>query len=311
VYTDAAPKVSVIVPNYNHARFLRQRIASILAQTYQDFELILLDDCSTDKSGKILQEYVSDPQVRVEFSEVNSGSAYKQWNKGVRLARGKYIWIAESDDYADARLLERLVPVLEGELEVAFVYCRSWRVDENDRRDGFGDYYLADLGLERWSRDYRANGQDECRNYFVHRNIVGNASAVLFRRAVYERVGGADESLRMCGDWKVWASMALTGRVAYLGEPLNFFRAHGESIWGRGRKQGLAAEETLRVARWVASKVKRGELASETMFDTLARDVWVPAVLSREVGLCQKLAILRNALAVDRGAVRRLARYVR
>ena len=98
----------VIVPNYNHARFLRQRLDSILAQTFQDFELILLDDCSTDESRTILEEYARDPRVRLDFNEVNSGSPFKQWNKGVRFARGKYVWIAESDDYADPRLLEAL-----------------------------------------------------------------------------------------------------------------------------------------------------------------------------------------------------------
>ena len=101
------PKVSVIVPNYNHERFLRQRIDSILAQTFRDFELILLDDCSTDYSREILREYASDPHVtHAEFNEVNSGSTFKQWNKGVRLAQGKYVWIAESDDYANPHFIE-------------------------------------------------------------------------------------------------------------------------------------------------------------------------------------------------------------
>ena len=124
------PKVSVVVPNYNHARFLPKRIESILRQTYQDFELILLDDCSTDDSRTILSQYASDPRVRLEFNQVNSGSTFKQWNKGVRLAQGKYVWIAESDDYAEPRLLERLVAILEADATVAYAYCRSWRVSE-------------------------------------------------------------------------------------------------------------------------------------------------------------------------------------
>ena len=95
------PKVSIVVPNYNHARFLPRRIDSILGQSFQDFELILLDDCSADDSRSILSKYADDPRVRIEFNEVNSGSSFKQWNKGVRLAHGEYVWIAESDDYAD------------------------------------------------------------------------------------------------------------------------------------------------------------------------------------------------------------------
>src|SRR5262249_35072754 len=122
------PKVSIVVPNYNHARFLPQRLDSILGQTFQDFELILLDDCSTDDSRTILSQYARDPRVRIEFNEVNSSNPFKQWNKGVGLARGEYVWIAESDDYADARLLENLAPRLDDEPRAGFAYCRSWRV---------------------------------------------------------------------------------------------------------------------------------------------------------------------------------------
>src|ERR1022692_1882228 len=105
-------KVSVVIPNYNHSRFLPRRIDSVLEQTFQDFELILLDDCSTDDSRSILSQYADESRVRIEFNEVNSGTPFRQWNKGVGLARGEYVWIAESDDYADKRLLERLVAVL-------------------------------------------------------------------------------------------------------------------------------------------------------------------------------------------------------
>src|ERR1700691_3837398 len=126
------PKVSVVIPNYNHARFLPRRIETVLQQTFQDFEVIFLDDCSTDSSRPILSSYANNPIVRIEFNSVNSGSTFKQWNKGVGLARGEYVWIAESDDYADPRFLERLVGVLDSEPEAAFAYCRSWRVSGED-----------------------------------------------------------------------------------------------------------------------------------------------------------------------------------
>src|ERR1700733_15685962 len=90
------PKVSVVIPSYNHARFLRRRIDSILQQSYQDFELILLDDCSPDNSREILTSYVDDPRVRIEFNTTNSGSTFKQWNKGGGLAHGGKLWFAES-----------------------------------------------------------------------------------------------------------------------------------------------------------------------------------------------------------------------
>src|ERR1700722_2974587 len=103
------PKVSVIIPNYNHAPYLRQRIDTVLGQTLQDFELILMDDCSTDDSRSIIAEYANDPRIRIELNKKNSGGTFKQWKKGIALAQGEYVWIAESDDYSDRRFLEKLI----------------------------------------------------------------------------------------------------------------------------------------------------------------------------------------------------------
>ena len=96
------PRVSVIVPSYNHARFLRQRIESILGQSFRDFELILLDDCSTDDSVSILREYESHARLSaLVVNAQNSGSPMAQWKRGLDLAAGELIWIAESDDWAE------------------------------------------------------------------------------------------------------------------------------------------------------------------------------------------------------------------
>src|SRR5882757_9671482 len=172
------PAVSVIVPNYNHARFLRRRIDTILGQTFLDFELILLDDCSTDNSRDILTAYADDSRVRIEFNATNSGSTFKQWNKGVRLAQGKYVWIAESDDYADERLLEKLVARLDAEPSAVFAQCRSWRVSADGELNGFQDQHLPDLGSDKWAGDFHANGIEECRKYLVRCCSVQSASSV-------------------------------------------------------------------------------------------------------------------------------------
>ena len=104
------PVVSVIVPNYNHAQFLPSRLDSILGQTFADFEVIYLDDASTDNSERVIAPFLEDRRIRVIRNTVNSGSAFKQWNRGVREARGEYVWIAEADDSAEPTLLSRLVP---------------------------------------------------------------------------------------------------------------------------------------------------------------------------------------------------------
>jgi glycosyltransferase involved in cell wall biosynthesis len=300
-------KVSVIIPNYNHARFLRRRIESVLCQTYQDFELILLDDCSTDDSRSMLSAYAEDPRVRMEFNEKNSGSTFKQWNKGVRLARGEYVWIAESDDYADERLLEKLVARLDSEPSAVFSYCRSWLVSADGEISGFLDSYLTDLDTQRWTADFWADGREECQNYLVHRNTVANASAVLFRREVYERVGGADESLVLSGDWKLWVAMALTGRIAYLGEPLNYYRFHDTSVRAKSQQLGVYTTEYLETIRWILQRVTPSEAARRKLCEDVS-SLWAPAVLTSHIPLSRRWAILENARAIDRHALRKLVR---
>jgi glycosyltransferase involved in cell wall biosynthesis len=303
----AIPTVSVIVPNYNHARFLGPRIDTILAQTYQDLELILLDDCSTDNSRTILRKYASDPRVRVEFNEVNSGSTFKQWNKGVRLARGEYIWIAESDDYADERLLERLVRVLDAEPEVTFAYCRSWRISRDGERNGFADSYLAEFDAKRWTADFRADGLEACRDTFVHTNSVPNASAVVFRKSIFERVGGADEHLLVCGDWKLWVLMALEGKIAYLSEPLNYYREHDATVRAKVRETGRGAGEQLAMVRWMTERVAPPEGTLEKAY-IWASKLWTTPVLNPHVPFSVRRDLLRDAMATDPHALRRLIR---
>lgn len=301
------PTVSVLVPNYNHARFLRRRIDSILQQTFQDFELILMDDCSSDDSRSIISHYSKDPRIRTELNEGNSGSTFKQWNKGVRLAQGKYVWIAESDDYADKRLLERLVAVLDAEPAVAFAYCQSYRVFDDDRLDGFADFYLDYLDPLRWKADFCVDGRQECQNYLVFSNTVPNASAVVFRRAVFERIGGADESYRMCGDWKLWAAMALTGKMAYLAEPLNYYRSHDSSVRSKSQEGALDVVENLKAIRWILDQIALTDSGLESLCQRQAI-FWIPAVMSTSVPYPLKWSILQKVRAIDPHAIRRLLR---
>ena len=100
------PLVSVIIPNFNHAPYLEQRLESVFNQTYQNFEVIILDDHSTDNSMEIIMRYKDNPHVsHIIENDINSGKVFKQWNKGFHLAKGELIWIAESDDFCELNML--------------------------------------------------------------------------------------------------------------------------------------------------------------------------------------------------------------
>ena len=117
------------MPNYNHAPFLRERMDSILLQDYPEYEVIVLDDASTDGSRAILNEYANHPRVKLLLtSDINSGNTFVQWQRGMAQADGDYIWIAESDDVAAPHLLSRLVETMERE-EAVLSFCRSRWID--------------------------------------------------------------------------------------------------------------------------------------------------------------------------------------
>lgn len=125
-------KVSVIVPNYNYEKYLKMRMESVLNQSYPIYEIIFLDDASTDGSARIAQGYLEEgSSVKFIKNEVNSGSVFNQWVKGLRIARGDYLWIAEADDICEGTFLEELISRFEKDKDVVLAYCQSKQIDED------------------------------------------------------------------------------------------------------------------------------------------------------------------------------------
>ncbi|SDB94070.1 glycosyltransferase [Acinetobacter boissieri] len=235
----SCPVVSVIVPSYNHAQFLEQRLESILNQTFQDFELIILDDLSPDASRDIIEKYRQHPKVsQIIYNEKNSGSTFFQWNKAIfELAQGQFIWIAESDDVADIRLLETLVLPMQKNNNIVISYTQSNRMNSQDHITGTWFNHTNDLvGGDRFNQDFTMLGKDYINQYLVYKNTIPNASATVFRSDVYKQVGGADAKLKTNGDWDLWFKMLLVGDVFYTSQTLNNFRYHDSSVIARESK---------------------------------------------------------------------------
>ncbi len=221
--------VSVIVPNYNHSKYLRQRIDSIINQTFQDFELILLDDKSSDNSVEILQSYSTNEHVSaIIANEENSGNTFNQWERGLSVAKGRYIWIAESDDAADIHFLERTVA--EAEKDETIVICQAGAnlIDENSKPlngSSWDHWRKQDLG-----KTTVYDGKSFCENYMVYTNVLYNASGILFRRSVVTEIPNFVKQYRVCGDWVFWFHVAMQGKVAILHEKLNYYRRSCSSV---------------------------------------------------------------------------------
>ncbi len=294
----AIPKVSIVVPSYNHGRFLRQRMDSILRQTYQDFEVFVLDDASTDNTREVLAEYANRPGVELILRQKNGGSVFRQWNAGVALARGEYVWIAESDDYADERFLEELTAVLDHNPGVGLVKCRSTIVDEEGRTAPDSREFPAERD---WSRDFVIRGPEDCRLQLTHGNSITNASAVLFRRQLYMDVGWADESYRMCADWLQWSKMMLQADFAYVAQPLNYYRRHNNTVRQQCLGNVIHDLEDLRVCAYRLSHLPVSGDVTHEVCDRMARR-WVYHAIGRsrlKKSLTYDLQVLRLLRQLD------------
>ena len=229
--------VSVIIPNYNHAAFLHQRIESVLNQTLQPYEIIILDDCSTDNSVEIIESYVVKyPGIKFIRNFFNSGSTFIQWNKGVSIAKGDLIWIAESDDVADLNFLMKTISFFNKADEIKLAYCQSNRMNNDGEITGTWKSFTDDLSNHFFNKDFIGDGKNYIELFLIHRNTIPNASAVLFSREAYIKCGGADEQLKNVGDWLVWLKILIAGKIAYTSECLNNFRYHSESVIAKAVK---------------------------------------------------------------------------
>ncbi len=224
------PEISVIVPNYNHAAFLKRRLESIVNQTFQNFEIILLDDHSTDNSVEILTEYKSDEKVSCfEVNDKNSNSPFRQWQKGISLARGKYIWIAESDDCCSISFLKKIVNYIHNSpKDTGFFYCQSLDVDVDDNEKSSRIKYTKEFVPNIWEKDFVMNGNDFITKYLKHKNVIPNASAVIFQKSLANDILNDKIllSMRMAGDWLFWIKLVEHTNVSFIAEPLNYFRLH-------------------------------------------------------------------------------------
>lgn len=246
--------VSIIIPNFNHENFLVQRLESVFNQTFQDFEVILLDDKSTDDSIVILEQYAHHPKVsHFIVNKENSGSPFKQWKKGIQLAKGKYIWIAESDDYCELTFLTKLIEQIEVDALVGIAYCQTNDVDENGVRINHRINYTDRFQPNIWEMNFVKNGREFVESYLSFFNVIPNASAVIFKKELVKDsiFSTSLMQMKMCGDWYFWAQIALNSKVFFVSETLNYFREHQSVSRNHNdilkKKQRLLEEKYIRL----------------------------------------------------------------
>ncbi len=213
-------QVSIIIPTYNRAAFLLHAVQSVLAQTFQDFEIIIIDDGSTDNTAQLIHS-LQEPRIRY-LTQANQGVA-AALNRGWRAAKGTYIGRIDSDDAWLPTLLERLVPVLERDTTLGAVYARAQGMDASGQT-------LPQLS----GAPERFPG--ETLKSLVYGDFV-TPIAVIIQRAALERVGGYDESLPGTEDWDLWIRLAPYYGIAYVPEILARYRYHANNLTRAGSER--------------------------------------------------------------------------
>lgn len=242
-------KISVIVPNYNYERYLKQRIESVLNQTYPPYEVILMDDCSTDGSVAILESYRKHPLVsRIMINDTNSGSTFKQWDKGIKVATGDYIWIAESDDFCDLHLLEELVTCLSVRPNTVIAYSTVMVVNQDgEKRDSvrlFPNQYFT-------SEEY-------LKKYLSMSCAIRNASSVIFSRSAALSISRRYVTSSGAGDYWFWTELAMLGDVSVVNKQLSYFRRHDATVSSKKDTSGANFLNDHLVYEMIAGKVQLG-----------------------------------------------------
>jgi len=229
--------VSVIVPNYNHARYLNQRIDSILNQTYQDFEIIILDDCSTDNSKEIIEQYRANKKVtKIVYNSTNSGSPFMQWHIGIELAVGKYIWLAESDDWSEPYFLETIIKGIEANKNAVLGYAQSYCINGTNTIQFQSTHPVLEEYIE---------GKRFIADYMLQKNPIFNAGMAVWKKDVYDKIPKDFMEYKVIGDYYFWIKLCFHGDVFISGRLLNFFRTHDKSLSGNSFKNGQLFIEQL------------------------------------------------------------------
>lgn len=248
------PLISVIIPNYNHAQYLNQRIDSVLAQTYQNFELIILDDCSPDEgaSRKVIEQYRDNPHVsHIVYNEINSGSTFRQWDKGISLAKGELIWIAESDDFCEPNLLEVLVHEFERDEQLTLSCVLLQTVNQDGKK-------MGTLSFHPWW-NIRIDGKKFATHYMTHGSMLANASGILFKKSSALMANPIYKSYKASGDYIFWLQIVLMGNVAIISQRLNYFRQHQVKVTGNSSRKGINMRECFDSIQFVYSILPMSE----------------------------------------------------
>ncbi len=290
-------KISVVVPNYNYAHCLTERLNSICDQDHPVWEIIVLDDASTDNSFDVVHDVARarDRDLTLVINERNSGSVFKQWAQAAQAATGDFIWIAEADDLSAPSFLSKMLAVMAIDPDIAFGFSDSRSIDGTGAPigDSYKPYYDT-VEPNALTVDQTFAGSDFITRYLSVKNLILNVSSVLWRReALALSLKSCQEELgqfKMAGDWRLYVEClsAPRARVAYVAETLNIHRRHAQSV-----THALKAEKHVTEIALMQNIVRRNGMLTQLVAD--AQSAYLAEVTKQLTGAVDAGAAISEA----------------
>ncbi|MBY0118887.1 glycosyltransferase [Paenibacillus xylanexedens] len=245
-------KVSVIIPNYNYESFIEQRLLSIINQTVKPYEIIFLDDVSSDNSVNLARKILNESNIKHKIIENQQNvGCFGQWINGIKEAEGDIIWIAEADDLCESVMLERLLPAFKDQ-EVNLSYAQSQIIDEYSNKVNYRyTQYTDDLSINKWLESYCISGKDEVVQGLAIKNTIPNASAVLMRASALNGIEQELTNYKIGGDWFGYLFVLKQGKISFTPEILNYHRRHSQSIISRNEQKVDLYRELLEIKQYI------------------------------------------------------------
>lgn len=227
------PQVSVIIPAHNYGKYLKRALRSVLSQQFTDYEIIVVNDGSTDDTAEALVEFNNHPKIKIITHTENQGLV-RSCHEAIQVSTGEYIIRLDADDYFDENALSVLSNILDINPEIGLVYPDYFLISEEGN---VSDYVrLPKVGKEAILLDLPANG-----------------AGTMFRRSCYDAVGGYDLSLRWQDDYDLWLKFIKYFQIYNVNLPLFYYRRHGTNMSSN-------MKEKLRARRYVKQSFVEREL---------------------------------------------------
>ena len=228
------PKISVCIPTYNYAMYLSEAIESIQMQNIKDYELIVIDDSSTDNTVEIVKRYADHDNKIKFFVNSNNVGMVANWNLCLNKSSGEYIKFVFGDDFLlEQNALEKMINLMDSDDSVALVCSSRLFIDceanKARKRGNFvGDVIIGGVDVI-----------NKC--LFSQKNLIGEPTAVMFRRSLAGR--GFDDRYKQMVDLEMWFHLLEQGKLAYIDEPLCAFRVHANQQTAQNRENMVSVDD--------------------------------------------------------------------